>query len=77
VEVPEDLRFQPIKRIRDSKGVVEAEEAALGYLERNPRQVIRFHRALAEGRRSMGCSLGFSARPALRLAHRASSVRRA
>jgi hypothetical protein len=45
VEVPEDLRFQPIKRIRDSKGVVEAEEAALGYLERNPRQVIRFHNA--------------------------------
>src|SRR3954452_23714220 len=45
VEVPEDLRFEPIKRIRDSAEVVEAETAALNYLERNPHQVKRFHNA--------------------------------
>jgi hypothetical protein len=44
-EVPEDLRFEPIKRLRDSAHVVEAETAALSYLERNPRQVKRFHNA--------------------------------
>jgi hypothetical protein len=44
-EVPEDLQFEPIKRIRDSADVVEAETAALNYLEPNPRQVKRFHNA--------------------------------
>jgi hypothetical protein len=44
-EVPEDLQLQPIKRIRDSAAVVEAETAALNYLEPNPRQVKRFHNA--------------------------------
>jgi uncharacterized protein YjbI with pentapeptide repeats len=44
-EVPEDLQFAPIRRIRDSPDVLEAEVAALTYLEPNPRQVKRFHNA--------------------------------
>lgn len=43
--VLEGVRRQSIKRIRDSPDVVEAEERALRFLERNPRQVKRFHNA--------------------------------